>query len=83
MQFLSSYMIVVVLVAQSWLTFCDHMDCILPGCSVHGSLQARILEWAAIPFSRASFQPRDRTRSPTLRADSLLSAPPGKPYVIG
>ena len=69
MQFLSSYMIVVVLVAQSWLTFCDLMDCSLPGCSVHGSLQARILEWVAIPFSRASFQPRDRTQSPALQAD--------------
>jgi hypothetical protein len=37
------------------------MDYILPGSSVHGILQARILEWVAIPFSRASFQPRDQT----------------------
>ena len=36
------------------------MDCSLPGSSVHGLLQARILEWAAIPFSRGFSQPRDR-----------------------
>ena len=48
-------------VAQSWPTLCDHMDCSLPGSSVHGIFQARILEWAAISFSRGSSQPRDRT----------------------
>ena len=37
------------------------MDCSLPGCSVHGILQAEILEWVAIPFSWGSFWPRDRT----------------------
>ena len=42
-------------VAQSCLTFCDPMDY-----TVHGILQARILEWVAIPFSRGSSQPRDR-----------------------
>ena len=40
---------------------CDPMDCNLPGSSVHGVLQARILEWVAIPFSRGSSQPRDQT----------------------
>ena len=40
---------------------CDPMDCSLPGSSVHGIFQARILEWAAISFSRGSSQPRDRT----------------------
>ena len=44
--------LVVVLVAQSCPTLCDPMDCSLPGCSVHRILQARILEWVAIPFSR-------------------------------
>jgi len=34
--------------------FCDPMDCRLPGSSVHGVLQARILEWVGIPFSTAS-----------------------------
>ena len=43
-----------------WL--CDHMDCSPPGSSVHRILQARILEWVAIPFSRRSSQPRDRTQ---------------------
>ena len=48
-----------VLVAQSCLTLCDPMDCRPPGSSVHGILQARILEWVAVPFSRGSSQPRD------------------------
>jgi len=38
------------------------MDCFPPGPSVHGILQARILEWVAIPFSRGSFQPRDQSQ---------------------
>ena len=42
--------------------FCDPKDCSLPGSSVHGIFQARILEWVAILFSRGSSQPRDRTR---------------------
>ena len=46
---------------QSCPTFCDPMNCSLPGTSVYGILQARILEWVAISFSRGSFQPRDRT----------------------
>ena len=50
-----------VLVAQSCLTLCDPMDYSLLGFSVHGILQARILEWIAIPFSRGTSQPRDRT----------------------
>ena len=49
-------------VAQSCLTLCDPMDCNLPGSSVHGILQARILEWVAVPFSRGSSQPRDPTQ---------------------
>ena len=43
-----------VLVAQSYLILCDPMDCSPPGFSVHGILQARVLEWVAIPFSRGS-----------------------------
>ena len=42
-------------------SLCNAMDYSLPGPSVHGILQARILEWVAIPFSRGSFQPRDWT----------------------
>ena len=47
-------------VTQSCLTVCDSMDCSLPGSSVHDILQARILEWVAIPFSRGSSQPRNQ-----------------------
>ena len=43
-------------------TLCDPMDCSLPGSSVHGILQARVLEWVAMPFSRGSSQPKDRTQ---------------------
>ena len=50
-----------VLVAQSCLSLCDPMDCSPTGFSVHGILQARILEWVAIPFSRGSSWPRDQT----------------------
>ena len=50
-----------VLVAQLCLTLCDPVDCSPPGSSVPGILQARILEWVAIPFSRGSSRPRDRT----------------------
>ena len=61
-------------VTQSYLTICDPMDC-----TVHGILQARILEWVAFPFSRGSSQPR----SPALQADSLSAEPPGKPKNTG
>ena len=50
-----------VLVTQSCLTFCDLMNCSPQGSSVPGILQARILESVAIPFSRGSSQPTDRT----------------------
>ena len=45
--------------AQSWPTLGDPMDCSQPGSSVHGILQARILEWVAMSFSRGPSQPRD------------------------
>ena len=51
-----------VLAVQSCPTLCDPMDCSPPGSSVHGILQAKILEWVVIPFSRASSWPRDLTR---------------------
>ena len=47
-------------VAQSCLTLCDPMDCSPPGSSVHGILQARILECVVIPFSRGSSPPKDQ-----------------------
>ena len=51
-----------VLVAQSCLTLCDPMCYNPPGSSVHGTLQAKIQEWVAMPFSRGSSRPRDQTR---------------------
>ena len=65
-------------VTQSCLTLCDPMDYI-----IHGILQARILEWVAFPFSRGSFQPSNRTQSPTFQVDSLPAKPSGKPKNIG
>ena len=50
-----------VLVAQSCPAVWDTMDCSPPGSPVHGILQARILEWVAMPSSRGSSRPRDRT----------------------
>ena len=50
------------LTAQLCLTLCNSMDFSPPGSSVHGILQARILEWVAIPFSRGSSQPMDQTQ---------------------
>ena len=47
---------------QSCPTLCDAMDCSLPGSSIHEILQARILEWVALPSSRGSSWPRDWTR---------------------
>ena len=71
-----------VLVTQSCLTLFDSMDCSLPGSSVHGILQARILEWVAISFPRGSSQPRMKPRSLALWADSLPWEPPGKPHQL-
>ena len=65
-------------VVQLCLTLCDPMDW-----TVHGILQVRILEWAAFPFSRGSFQPGIEPRSPALLADSLLAELQGKPENIG
>ena len=49
-------------VAQLCPTLCNPLDCSLPGSSVYGIFQARILQWVAIPFSRGSSQPRDWTQ---------------------
>ena len=58
-------------VTQSRSTLCDPMDCSLAGSSVHGILQARILEWVAVHFSRGSSQPRDGTQ--VFRTAELLN----------
>ena len=57
-------------VAQSCPTLCDPIDC-----TVHGILQARVLEWVAFPFSRGSSKPGIEPKSPTLQADSLPAEP--------
>ena len=67
---------------QSCLTLCDPMDCSLPGSSVHGIPQARILEWVAISFSWGASRPRDQTCVPLCvlhwQAGYLPRTPPGK-----
>ena len=61
-RFLSVLVVVaVVLVAQGCPILCNPTDCSPPGSSVHGILQARILEWVVIPFSRGCSQPWDQT----------------------
>ena len=63
-------------VTQLCPTLCDPMNF-----TVHGILQAGILEWVAFPFSRGSSQPRDRTQSLSLWEDSLPAEPQGKPIM--
>ena len=63
---------IVVLVVQSCPTLCDPMDCSLPGSSVHEILQARILGWVAIPFSRGSSPPKDQTQVPGIAGSYCL-----------
>ena len=65
-------------VTHSCLTLCDPTDY-----TVHGILQARILEWVAFPFSRDLPNPGIKPRSPALQADSLPAEPPGKPKNTG
>ena len=74
-----------VLVAQLCPSLCDPMDCSLPGSSVHWILQARILEWVAMPSSRGSSWPRNQTHVSCISYigrqilyHSLPLAPPGK-----
>ena len=65
-------------VAQLCPILCNPMNY-----TVHGILQARMLEWVSFPFSRGSSQPGIKPRSPELRADSLSAEPPGKPKNSG
>ena len=62
MPFFSVQLSVVVLFTKPCLALCDPTNCSPPGSSIHGILQARVLEWVAISFSRGSSQPRDQTR---------------------
>ena len=70
---------------QSCLTLCSPMDYIPPGSSIHGILQARILEWGAMPFSRGSSSPRDRThisRGSCIAGGFFTTGSLGKPFLI-
>ena len=67
-----------VLVAQSCLTLCNPMDCRPPGSSVHGIFQARILDWAAISFSRGPSWPRNQTHVSCTAGRFFTTEPPGK-----
>ena len=64
--------------AQSCLTLCDPMDCSPPGSPVHEIFQARILEWAAIHFSRESSWLRDWTQVSWIAGRSFTTEPPVK-----
>ena len=67
---------------QSCPNLCDPIDCSLPGSSVHGILQARVLEWVATPSSRGSSRPRDRTLASfgsCVAGESSITEPLGKP----
>ena len=60
---------------------CNPMDYSLPGSSAHGIHQARIAEWVAIPSPGDLPKPEIEPGSPALQAYSLLSGPPGKPFI--
>jgi len=66
------------LVAQSYLTLCNPMDYSPPGSSVHGILQARILEWVTIPSSSGSSQLMDQTWVSSIAGGFFAAEPPGK-----
>ena len=68
-----------VLAPQSCPTLWDPIDWGLPGSSVHGILQARILGWVAIPWSRGSSQSRDQTPVSCIAGRFFTAEPPGKP----
>ena len=72
----------ILLVTQLCPTLCDPMDCSPPGSFVHGILQARILEWVAIPSAGDLPDPGIKPTFPALQADSLPSEPPGKPFAF-
>ena len=72
MNIFEHFELVKVLIAQLYSTLCDPIDCSPPGSSVLGILQARILQWAAIPLSKNLHDSEIKPRSPVLQADSLL-----------
>ena len=67
---------------QSCPTLCDRMDCSPAGSSFHGILQARILEWIAMPSSRGSFWTRNLTYVSYTAGGFSITEPPGKPHPL-
>jgi len=65
-------------IAKSCLTLCHLMDCSLPGSSVHGIFQARILDWVTISFSRGSSQLRGPIHVFCIAGRFFTAEPPGK-----
>ena len=65
-------------VSQLCPTLCDRVDC-----TVHGILQARLLEWVVFPFSRGSSQLRNRTQISRIAGGFFTPEPPGKPKNTG
>ena len=63
-------------------TLCNPMDCSLSGSSVHGILQARVLELVAMPSSRGSSRPRYQTQVSCIAGRFLTTEPPGKPVSV-
>ena len=71
-----------ILVAQSCLTLCNPINCSLKGSSVHGLLQARILEWVTISSPGDLPNPGIEPRSPASQTDSLPLSHNGKPIMV-
>ena len=71
-----------VLVAQSCPTLCESMDCSPLGSSVHGTFQARILEWVTMPSSRGSSQDRDQPCVSCIAGGFFTTEPLGKPSEV-
>ena len=66
----------------SCTTLCSPVDCSLPGSSVHGIFQARILDRVVISFPRVSSPPRDRTYISCIAGRFFITEPPGKPLAV-
>ena len=75
--------IVVVKLLSRVRLLCDPTDCSPPGSSVHGILQARMLEWVAISFFKGSSRLRDGTHISCITGRFFTADPLGKPYVNG
>ena len=69
-------------VAQSCLTLCEPMDCSLPGSSIHGISQTRILEWLPFPSPGNLLDPGIEPMSPILAGRFFTTVPPGKPSFL-